>query len=49
MIALDTNILTRLILRDDKAQFRKARALLAYRFEQLIDGTAAPSGSLPRE
>ena len=29
MIALDTNILARLILRDDEAQFQKARALLA--------------------
>ena len=28
MIALDTNILARLILRDDEAQFQKARALL---------------------
>ena len=29
MIALDTNILARLILRDDEAQFKKARDLLA--------------------
>lgn len=29
MIALDTNVLARLLLRDDAAQFERARALLA--------------------
>ena len=39
MIALDTNILARFLLKDDLAQFKRARELLA----QPVDFTAAPT------
>ncbi len=40
MIALDTNLLARLLLRDDAAQYARARALLQHRNRKF---TAAPT------